>query len=117
MQSETQEDAGCGPRIINVVVSHENNEDQEVVDKDESISNDDEEEEDGNNIVDKNGDDNGWITSGNIDKVKQKMGFQDELSIDHDKVKCVCLTTDFAMQVSFPHRYLCVQMCSIIVCN
>ena len=57
--------------------------------------------EDGNNCDDHNddGDDEGWITPGNISKVKKEMGFDD---VDQSPVdaKSGCLTTDFAMQVT-----------------
>ena len=43
----------------------------------------------------------GWITPGNIKKVKQEMGCNDEVDMENTDIKCACLTTDFAMQVSF----------------
>jgi len=40
----------------------------------------------------------GWITPGNIKKVKQSFGAAEEIKIEDGNVKCACLTTDFAMQ-------------------
>lgn len=62
-----------------------------------------ENEEDKDNEEDVEGgdenDDEGWITPGNIKKVKQEMGYDDEINMKDADVKCACLTTDFAMQV------------------
>lgn len=53
---------------------------------------------DGGDGDDDDDDGAGWITPGNISKVKKEMGFEelDETAID---AKNACLTTDFAMQV------------------
>lgn len=48
---------------------------------------------------DDDGDEEGWITPGNIKKVKEEMGVNDEMSIKDAGIQCACLTTDFAMQV------------------
>ena len=69
----------------------ENEEDNEGID----AENGDENEDDGDDDDD---DDGGWITPGNISKVKKEMGLDNIQQIAVD-VKSACLTTDFAMQV------------------
>lgn len=44
-------------------------------------------------------DEGGWITPSNIRSVKEKMGYDNEEEVEYEKIKCACLTTDFAMQV------------------
>ena len=51
------------------------------------------------NNYDDNIDDNGWITPGNIEKIKEQMVIDDEIRLEDANIKCACLTTDFAMQV------------------
>ena len=68
-----------------------------------SVDADDHENENENEEITSNGDededdDQGWITPGNISKVKKDMGF-DELDDKEVDAKSACLTTDFAMQV------------------
>lgn len=58
-----------------------------------------EERDEGFNEEDE-GDDEGWITPNNLKSMKQKMGYDDETAIQLDHIKCACLTTDFAMQVT-----------------
>ena len=76
------------------MIETENNNKIEITEQIENESDDEEEEEeeDGN-------DEEGWITPGNIKKVKQDMGYDDEINMQDTNIKCACLTTDFAMQV------------------
>lgn len=64
-------------------------EDKEDLEEDDNGCKGDDQEE---------GDGGGWITPGNISKVKKEMGFE-ELDENAVTVKSACLTTDFAMQV------------------
>ena len=75
---------------------HENENENE---NEENTSNGDEDEDD----------DQGWITPGNISKVKKDMGF-DELDDKEVDAKSACLTTDFAMQV-FEKRLWFIKFC------
>ena len=79
------------------MVETENNNQVEIVEdmENESEEEEEEKEEEGDN----ENDDEGWITPGNIKKVKQDMGYDDEVNMQDADVKCACLTTDFAMQV------------------
>jgi len=68
--------------LVQVEVNKEDNEN--------SDSDDGEDEDEGGS--------DGWITPGNIKKVKQSFGAAEEIKIEDGNVKCACLTTDFAMQ-------------------
>ena len=70
------------------ITEENNNEDIEEI-KEECRNSNDEDD----------GDSEGWITPGNIKKVKRDMGYNDEMDIESANVQCACLTTDFAMQV------------------
>ena len=70
---------------------------EEFDDKEESDDTGDFEEEMKNNEDD---DDEGWITPGNISKVKKDMGFKEDMEPVQSDMRTVCLTTDFAMQVT-----------------
>lgn len=70
-----------------------NEEENEDIDVEDEDKNDENEEDDDD-------DDGGWITPGNISKVKKEMGFENVEQTKVD-VKSACLTTDFAMQVLF----------------
>ena len=83
-----------------------NKENQNIINEDENKTDDcddDDDNDDGNDDDDdeQDGDTDGWITPGNISKVKKKMGVNDEVLLKDSNIKCVCLTTDFAMQVRF----------------
>ena len=73
----------------------ENEEENEGIDTENGDENGDENDEDDDDDDD---DDGGWITPGNISKVKKEMGLENVQQTTID-VKSACLTTDFAMQV------------------
>ena len=92
--------------VENVGSVEENINDEEGNDQDETNdstkldTNADTPDEDNTNDGDNDDDDMGdWITPSNIAQVKQKMGVNDDVRIEHEEIKCACLTTDFAMQV------------------
>lgn len=63
----------------------------------EENSNEEDQSEEENN----NEDEEGWITPGNLDKMKQLSIVESELEqIDNLKFKVACMTSDFSMQVT-----------------
>jgi len=89
-----------------IELTEENNNDEEKEDDEDQ----EEMEEDSTEV-----DSGGWITPGNIKKVKRDMGYNDEIDIEGANVQCACLTTDFAMQV-YLIFYLFVSF-RLYVCN
>ena len=71
--------------------AHENKSDEE---NEDLIMSDEQNQEQMNDV-----DEGGWITPSNIKSVKEKMGYDNEEEVEYEKIKCACLTTDFAMQV------------------
>ena len=91
MEKETDADRDTEQVILDKCENMETEVHKEDPDVDPEVDDDyDEEEED---------DDVGWITPQNISQVRQQMGGGDEASLEGIKVGC--MTTDFAMQVSF----------------
>lgn len=81
------------------IIETENNNQVEMTEED--MESEELEGESSGEEGDENEDDDseGWITPGNIQKVKEEMGWDDEVAMEETDVKCACLTTDFAMQV------------------
>jgi len=67
-------------------------------DEEDELEEMDEEEMNEEGIEENEDDGGGWITPGNIKKVKREMGCNDEIDMENSDIKCACLTTDFAMQ-------------------
>ena len=81
--------------------------DEENIDVDGDGGGDDDDDDDS---------ESGWITPGNIQKVKQSFGTAEEIKIEDGNVKCACLTTDFAMQVKY-NFYIILFACLELLLN
>ena len=94
--SATEMEINEDSKYVNNYKQIEHAQQNEVDEENEDLIRSDEQIQEQINEVDEGG----WITPSNIKSVKEKMGYDNEEEVEYEKIKCACLTTDFAMQVS-----------------